>query len=338
MTTTLPSVRVPCSWRATAAPDRPAVPPSLFGISFGFAGLSQAWKATGPILGTPGWVPNALDFVGALLLLVVLVVYLRQGIRHVVRDAHDAVVGPFVALAPISFMLLAVGLASTAFGASRILVIVGFALTVAFGGWITGQWVVGEIDPDAAHPGYFLPTVAGGLVGAFCAAAVHLRPLAEASFGIGIISWLLMDSIVLNRLFFRRAMPSALVPTLAIEVAPPAVAGTAYLAISGRVDGPIGAALGGYTVLMAVAQLRLAPVYAKLSFGPGLWAFGFSYAAAVTYGLRWIAQKNPPGAGAYTIALITVISGLVGVLATRTVVAVRRGEFLSPPGPLAPPI
>ena len=32
------------------------------------------------------------------------------------------------------------------------------------GGWLTGQWITGGIDPDAVHPGYFLPTAAGGLM------------------------------------------------------------------------------------------------------------------------------------------------------------------------------
>src|SRR3977135_1197891 len=52
------------------------------------------------------------------------------------------------------------------------------------------------------------------------------------SFGIGIICWLLLGSILLNRLFFRPSLPAALVPTLAIEAAPPAVAGGAYYAIT----------------------------------------------------------------------------------------------------------
>jgi hypothetical protein len=40
--------------------------------------------------------------------------------------------------------------------------------------------VVRWLNP--VHPGYFLPTAAGGLIGASAAAAVHLQTLAEASF------------------------------------------------------------------------------------------------------------------------------------------------------------
>jgi len=71
------------------------------------------------------------------------------------------------------------------------------------------------------HPGYFLPTAAGGLIGASAAAQVHLHALAEASFGIGAICWLLFASTILNRLFTRPALPNALVPTMAIELGIP---------------------------------------------------------------------------------------------------------------------
>jgi tellurite resistance protein len=67
--------------------------------------------------------------------------------------------------------------------------------------------------------------VAGGLAGADAAAKVHLHALAEASFGIGILCCLLFGSLLLNRLFFRPMLPPPLVPTLAIEFAPPVVAG-----------------------------------------------------------------------------------------------------------------
>lgn len=127
-------------------------------------------------------------------------------------DLRHPVLSPFVSIAPITGMLLAGALAPVAFTAARVLVIVFLAATTVLGGWLTGQWMTGGIDPDAVHPGYFLPTVAGGLIGANCAALVHLRGLAQASFGIGVICWLLLGSAILNRLFTRPALAAPLVP------------------------------------------------------------------------------------------------------------------------------
>jgi tellurite resistance protein len=111
--------------------------------------------------------------------------------------------------------------------------------------------------------------VAGGLVGAFSLAEVHLHALGEASFGIGMLCWLLLGSLLLNRLFFRPTLPAGLVLTLAIEVAPPAVAGIAYGALSGGGANTFFYARAGYTVLMVLVQLRFIPVYARRRFIPG---------------------------------------------------------------------
>ena len=159
------------------------------------------------------------------------------------------------------------------------------------------------------HPGYYLPTVAGGLVGAITLSQVHLRALAEASFGLGILSWVLLGSVVLNRLITAKGLPAALQPLTAIELAPPALAGVAWFALASRGTNVVAYALGGYLVLMTLVQVRLFPVYRKLRFGPGFWAFTFSYAIAVTCALEWIISSNPPAA-TVAIAAITAIAPL----------------------------
>jgi tellurite resistance protein len=211
-----------------------------------------------------------------------------------------------------------------------VLVIVFLAVTIGLGGWLTGQWMTGGIEPDSVHAGYFLPTAAGGLIGADAAAQVHLHALAEASFGIGIISWVLLGSTILNRLFSRPALPSALVPTMAIELGIPAVAGSAYFAVAGQTVSFAACVLGGYAVLMALVQVRLIPVYRRLSFTPGAWSFTFAYSAAAAYALTWLAIKKPPGITGYAIAVIVVLTAFVSWIAVRTVVLAVRGQLFPP--------
>jgi len=170
--------------------------------------------------------------------------------------------------------------------------------------------------------------VAGGLVGATAAAGVRLPGVAEASFGIGIGCWLLLGSLVWNRLFFRPMLPAALVPTLAIEVAPPAVAGVAYFTLTGGTINFAARVLGGFCVLMALTQLRFVPLYARLRFSPGFWAFTFSYAAVAADALLWIAIARPPGATGYAIAVVTLITVFIAAIGARTVLAVARGELM----------
>jgi tellurite resistance protein len=312
------------------------VPPNLFGIGFGLSGLGQAWHAAGPVLGVPGAVADAIYIIAAGVWLALVVAYAAQGPRRMLADLRDPVLTPFSSLAVITPMILAAALATVAPAAGRVLVIIFLAVTVALGGWLTGQWIAGDLNADSLHPGYYLPTVAGGLVGAGAAAQVHLHALAVASFGIGILCWVLVGSLLLNRLFFRRLLPAPLMPTLAIEFAPPAVAGVAYFALTGGAVTFIAAALGGYAILMAVVQLRLVPLYARLRFSPGFWSFTFSYAAGATDALLWITATKPAGARAYAAVVIALITALIAAIAGRTVVAAVRGQPLSPPPPAVP--
>ena len=305
----------------------PRVPPNLFAIALGIAGLAQAWHAAVPVLGIPQAVPGALDVLAAALWLVLAGAYLAQGPRIILADLRDPVLSPFVPASALTAMLLAAALAQDAPAAGRVLVVVFLAVTIALGGWLTGQWMTGGIDPDSVHPGYFLPTAAGGLIGANAAAQVHLHALAEASFGIGVIAWILLGSTILNRLFTRPALPSALVPTMAIELGIPAIAGLAYFAVAGRTVSLVACALGGYAVLMALVQVRLIPVYCRLSFTPGFWSFAFAYAAAAADALVWLAITKPPAATGYAIVVIALLTAFVSWIAFRTVVLAVRGQL-----------
>jgi tellurite resistance protein len=315
-------------WSAARPKQVLRIPPNLFGVAFGIAGLAEAWQASESTLGTPQAVPDAISILATCVWLAMMAGYLAQGRRQVIADLKDQVLAPFVAVAPITAMLLSTSLARYALGAGQVLVAIFLAITIALGGWLTGQWVLGGIDQDSLHAGYFLPTVAGGLVGAFAAAQVHFHSVAEASFGIGVLCWALLGSLVLNRLFFRPRLAGALFPTMAIELAPPAVAGVAYFAITGGATGPVAEALAGYAVLMALVQLRLLPVYARLRFTPGNWAFTFSYAAAATDALDWTALKRPPGAATYATAVVAFITIFILAIGVRTGVAVARHQFL----------
>jgi tellurite resistance protein len=76
----------------------------------------------------------------------------------------------------------------------------------------------------------------------------------------------LFTSLTLNRLFFQPRLAPVLLPTMAIELAPAAVAGNAYLLLHPGPPDTVLFTLSGYAVLMVIAQLRFLPLYRTLSF------------------------------------------------------------------------
>jgi tellurite resistance protein len=302
------------------------IPPNLFGAPFGLAGLAEAWTVAAKDLGTPQGVADAISIVAAVAWVVIVVAYLRQGWRTVVADARDRVTTPFGPLALITPMLLGAALFPSAALAGRVIVVVFLIATVLAGGLLTGQWIVAGLHPADVHPGYFLPTAAGGFIAASAAAEVGLRPVAEAAFGLGLVCWVLLGSIILNRLLVQPELPAAVRLTLAIELAPPAVGGIAYLALSGPILGTY--ILGGYTVLMTLVQVRLIPVYARLRFGLTFWTFTFAYASAATYALEWLGLKHPAGQRAYGGVVLALVTGFIAIIAIRSLIQLARGQFL----------
>jgi tellurite resistance protein len=201
-------------------------------------------------------------------------------------------------------------------------------LVVLAGGWMTGDWIVDDGHLQRWHPGYYLPTAAGGLLAGGASAALGFSTLSHVLFGIGITSFVLLGSIIQLRLFNAPPLPPPLLPTIAIDVAPPVVAGSAWFAINGgTVDTPA-AILAGLAVLLLLVQARLIPLYRRAPFGVGFWAFSFPFAAAVTDGVHWLAAEHVRGGAALGYALVAVLTAGYALLAARTVVGLVNGTFL----------
>jgi tellurite resistance protein len=313
------------------------VPLNFFGMPFGLASLGVTWLT----MADYGRVPQAVDDIllaaAAVAWLIVLAGYLRYilSVRSaLVRDLLDPVAAPFASLALITPMLLAAdGLYPHAPGASRVLLDVFLVLTALLGAWFTGQWIYGPVQLDTFHPGYFLPTIAGGLIASAGAADVGQRRLAEVMLGLGMICWLVLGSIILARLLLRPLPPGPLLPALAIEVAPAAVASLAYFALDGNQVNTVAAFLGGYGLLMALAQVRLLPAYMRLPFMRSTWAFTFSWAAVATAATYWLNDLRPGGYRVGEYLVLAAISALIGGIAIRALIAVGRRQLMPRPVP-----
>jgi tellurite resistance protein len=320
----------------TTKTTRPLVgiTPNMFGIAYGLAGLATCWGYAAILKLAPTAVADALFIITAAVWLVLIVGYLSQvprGPGGWRAELADPVMGPFVSLIPIVGMLLAIGLMPHSLAAGRWLFGIFAAATTLLAGWMTGQWIAGDLDLDKLHSGYVLPAVAGGLIASIGAAHAGWTGLAHAFMGLGVVSWLLIGSVILARLLLRPPLPRPLTPTLAIEIAPPALAGLAYLAITqGKVD-TIALALGGFTALAAIVQLRLIPVYRRLAFTPAFWSFAFPYAAAATFALHWLNYGKPFGYKIWSWIILLAITVFIAALTAQTTAALRRRRFLPQP-------
>ena len=305
--------------------------PNGFAIPFGLTAFGGTWLAAADARWAPRAVGEALFLVAAAVWVALVVAYgahvaTRPG--RLRADLTHPVLAPFAGLVTATPMVLvARGLTPYAPVVATAATGVLIGLTVLHGAWLTGQLICSDLGLEQFHPGYLIPVLAGGLLASIAAAQVGQVGLAWALFGLGTIGWLVVGSIVLGRLFLGPRLPTHLVPTLAIEVAPSAVAGLAWFSLNGgRIDA-VAHLLAGFGLFMVLVQVRLLPAFVRLRFSMGFWAFTFPWSAVATVALHWIAQTRPVGGDLAAALVLAATSLLVGGIAVRTAVALRRGTL-----------
>jgi tellurite resistance protein len=317
------------------------IPLNFLGIPFGLLGLADCWLVGAKFKLAPVAIGDLLTAVATVVWAMVIISYGRYARSRpgaLTADLTDPIASPFASLAVITPMLAAAdGIYPHAHGVGKLVVDVLIIGTVLVGGWFTGQWIYRPLAFQSVHPGYFLPTVAGGFVASASAALVGQTELAQVLFGLGLISWLTLGSIVLGRLQLGPALPPPLMPTIAIEVAPAGVATFAYFTIHGDRFSEFAALIAGYGLLMILAQLRLLPGYLRLPFMPSFWAFTFAWSAVVFGAMLWLHAGLPSGWRVYCYLLLAAITLFVGAIAARTVIELSQGGFIpTAPAPAAP--
>jgi tellurite resistance protein len=139
-----------------------------------------------------------------------------------------------------------------------------------------------------------------------------------------------LAALVLARLR-SPGLPASLVPTRAIELAPPALAGATYLDLRGAAPDLVSYAFLLAVAVVAAGQLRFIPSYARLRFGPGFWAFTFSCASVVALGFVWLKIEHAAGASAFAFLAAGAVSLLTTAIAGRSLLVIPRGNRLSTP-------
>jgi len=303
--------------------------PTVFTMPFGLASLAGVWSLMASFYSAPPAVSDALFIAAACAWVVFIAFVLAHWTRRpgtLGAELRDPVMGPFWSLPPIVGMLLAIGLASGEPAIAETAFFVFFALTVVVVVLMVARWVTGGVDRCQVHPGYFLPTVAGFQIAAQGAARFGLSVLAWGSFTVAIASWAVLTPIVLARLH-TVPLPTALGPTRAIELAPPALAGATYFDLTGAAPDPVAYAFLTGVALLAAGQLRAVPRYARLQFGQGFWAFTFPWVSVAALALRWLRIEHPTGGPVYALLAVGAVSVLVAAIAVRSLVAIPRGEL-----------
>jgi C4-dicarboxylate transporter/malic acid transport protein len=319
------------------------------------AGLADAMKAFGVLM-------VALS---ALLAVVLGIPYVARWLRHPAAaraDLANPVVGALHATFPAGLLVLAIGIATVGpsvlsadatFALVAVLgavgIVLAFLMSVAFAALL---FTSHGVEPQSANGGWFIPPVVMIIVPVVLAALAPRVQAADlglllaagyASWGMGLLLFVLVASLVYDRLVFHPLPAAPLAPSLWIGLGPIGVGGLALLRLA-QVGAPVWAgaapaiqmasligatALWGFGIWWLAAAAVLLGAYLRrgpLPYGLGWWAFTFPLGAftAVT-----IALARGWHAGALETLGAILFLGLVAfwlVVAVGTLGAVRSGS------------
>jgi tellurite resistance protein len=298
----------------------------------GTAGLAIAWKKAHHVLGLPAEIGLALQWWALALFALLALGYLAKMATHWSAVKHEfahPIRLNFFPASSISLLLLAVAFAETHAGLAQGFWTIGALLHLGFTLTVMSSWIHHtHYDIKHANPAWFIPVVGNIIVPV---AGVGFAP-AEISwffFSIGLVFWLVLLTIVMNRLFFHEPLPERLTPTLFILIAPPAVGFIAWAKLhGGEIDGfariLYHAALF-LTLLLASNALR----FFRIRFFLSTWAYSFPL-AAITIATLMMAEQSGGLFVALGWGLLAILTGVLALLTGRTVLGVMRGEICVP--------
>lgn len=301
------------------------VPLNTLAIALGLTGVASTWSAVTAVAAIPPQIAQVFWVISAVATVWLLTAHAVRGRRSgkpLRSQLRDPVQGPLAVIVPLVGMLIGTNVIHWLPTVGATIAIVSMIAAAAYAGWLVSTWMTGRIELGAVHGGYILPTVAGGFITATTADALGLHGLGWASFGVGCLFWVVMTTLLIVRMVSRPALPDALVPTLAVVMAPPAVGGLALFALTDHVASPLSFAFAGITGILVIAQLAAIPRYRRLPFSLGFWSFTFPVAAVATYAITWLDVTHTPSAGMLAVLLSLGVTLFVAAIGIRSLLAV----------------
>ncbi|HRY10212.1 MAG TPA: SLAC1 anion channel family protein [Candidatus Nanopelagicales bacterium] len=325
---------------AVDARPRPAdgwlahLPVSLFASVMGIGGLSLAWRRAAATQLAPEWIGQALFWFALAVFVALVALYAAKwAVRPAaaLNEARHPIKMPFLSTITIAVLVLATAGSELMPVAAQAMWWIGaigqLALTI---GIVSAWFSRPEIVPTMVTPAWFIPVV-GNIVTPLAARAVGSLEFAWLAFGVGITFWVGLLPLVLQRLLLAETpLPLKLTPTLAIAIAPPAVALLSWQSLTGEGDAPATRVLFGAMLAFLALLLAQVRLLRNVPFGMPYWAYTFPLAAAAAASVAVAAARPYSAYTALAWALLVLSSTVVAAVGALTLRAAVRREICVP--------
>ncbi|TJZ91776.1 C4-dicarboxylate ABC transporter [Paracoccus gahaiensis] len=313
-----------------AAPRRIAhYPVTFFAIGMGMMGLTLAIRSAEHAFGGAGTASGVALALSTAMLVAIAVGYGAKALTHPAEVRaewqHPIRIAFFPAIS-ISLLLLAAALVDPMPHLAHAVWLLGTALQGGLALAVISAWIGHRsFQPGLLTPAWFIPAV-GNVIVPLAGARLGYLEISWLFFSGGLIFWLVLLTLVMNRLMFHDPLPGKMVPTLMILVAPPAVAFTSWLRLSGEV-GPFGHVLLSAAYVFAALVVTQWPRFRSMPFALSWWALSFPLAALTIASFGYAEAAGSAAHRLIGTGLLALLLAVVVGLILRTALAIRAGTI-----------
>ena len=308
-------------------------PVAFFSTVMGLSGLTLVWQKAHEVFAAPASVATAVGGFAALAFVLLAVFYAAKILLRpaaVAEEYRHPVKLHFMPTISISLILLSIVALAQVPAIARPLFLVGTSLHLVLTLVVLHNWF-NKTHFETAHlnPAWFIPIVGNVLVPIGGVPLGYQEP-AWFFFSIGMVFWLVLFTIITNRVLFHHPLPERLAPTLFILIAPPAVGFLSYLKLTGGEIDAFARVLFSFALFLTVFLLTQAPRLMRARFFLSWWAYSFPL-AAMTIAAQVMAERiGGAGFNAIAVAMLVIVSVVITGLVLRTLVAIARDEICVP--------
>ena len=303
-------------------------PIMMFAIVMGLSGLTMVYKRVSEVLYFPYFISILMMIVTSMIFLLILYFYTLKLMKHkneVKKEFSHPIRINFFAASSISILLLSMIYRHNINEISQILFIIGAILHIFFTFYTIKFWINNNLEIQHSNPAWFIPIV-GNLIVPIAGKGFVDDSILYFYFSIGIFFWIILFSIILNRIIFHNQFAPKFMPTLFILIAPPSIGFISYIKLTGTLDffAQILFNLGLFFTILVFVMYKN---FINIKFFISWWAFTFPMAAITlaTILMYELSSKWFYGFLAYFLTFITTI--IVILVAIATVKHMRKKEI-----------
>lgn len=305
------------------------LPVQLFAVIMGISGFAIVFAKAYHLIAMPYWIYGTLLFVDTVLFLAIFIAYMFKWLLYpnaVKEEFFHPIKSSFMAAISISFLLVSIAYYDFAPTVSILLWYIGAPLQLLFTLIILQYWIHNDLKIVHSNPAWFIPIVGNLLVPVV---GVEAAPMGISLFffALGLFFWMVLFTIMLNRIIFHHPLAKKLIPTLFIFIAPPAVGFISYFRITNGSIDMISMFLYFIALSIFILLLFMVRMYDTKKFFISWWAFTFPLAAITiaTLMLHMALDNSVTYYGSIMLILLTTL--VVGFVTLRTLQACRAAEI-----------